>query len=103
MARLNEKGQELVRVLCAECESPEDVTKMLKELFAGTLEEMLQAEMDVHLGYEKHSPEGDHSGNSRNGYGEKTIKSAWGESKIAVPRDRNGTFEPKVIEKTYVF
>jgi len=99
MARLNEKGQALVRALCEECETPEDVTKMLKELFAGTLETMLQAEMDEHLGYEKHSAEGDHSGNSRNGHGKKTIKSAWGEAEIDVPRDRKGTFEPKVIEK----
>ena len=99
MARLNEKGQALVRALCEECETPEDVTKMLKELFAGTLETMLQAEIDEHLGYEKHSAEGDHSGNSRNGHGKKTIKSAWGEAEIDVPRDRKGTFEPKVIEK----
>ena len=54
---------------------------------------MLEAEMDEHLGYEKNS------GNSRNGYGKKTIISDYGECEIAVPRDRNGDFEPKVIEK----
>jgi putative transposase len=99
MARLNENGQALVKAICQECETPADVTKMLKDLFAGTLEQMMQAELDEHLGYEKHSPEGDHSGNSRNGFGKKTIKSEWGEAEIAVPRDRNGTFEPKVIGK----
>lgn len=55
--------------------------------------------MDDHLGYEKHSIEGNNSGNSRNGFGKKTIKSEWGEAEIAVPRDRNGSFEPRVIEK----
>ena len=99
MAQLNEKGQALVKALCQQCETPSDVTALLKDLFAGTLEQMLQAELDEHLGYDKHSPEGDHSGNSRNGFGKKTIKSEWGEAEIAVPRDRKGTFEPKVIEK----
>ena len=56
---------------------------------------MLEAEMDEHLGYEKNSV----AGNSRNGYGKKTIISDYGECEIAVPRDRNGDFEPKVIEK----
>ena len=60
---------------------------------------MLEAEMDEHLGYEKNSVSGNNSGNSRNGYGKKTIISDYGECEIAVPRDRNGDFEPKVIEK----
>lgn len=60
---------------------------------------MLEAEMNEHLGYEKHSVLGNNSGNSCNGYGKKTIKSAWGESEICVPRDRNCTFEPKAIGK----
>lgn len=54
--------------------------------------------MDEHLGYEKNSVAGNNSGNSRNGYGKKTIISDYGECEIAVPRDRNGDFEPKVIE-----
>jgi putative transposase len=99
MARLNEREMELVALLCEECENPADVTAKLKNLFAGTLEKMLEAEMDEHLGYDKHSPQGNNSGNSRNGSGKKTIKSEWGESEIAVPRDRNSTFEPTVIEK----
>ena len=55
--------------------------------------------MDEHLGYEKNFIKGNNSGNSRNGYGKKTISSNYGECEIAVPRDRNGEFEPKVIEK----
>jgi putative transposase len=99
MTRLNETQTELVRAISQECSTPAEVTSLLKSLFAGTLEQMLQAEMDEHLGYETHSAVGDNSGNSRNGYGKKTIKSEWGEAEIAVPRDRNGTFEPSVIEK----
>lgn len=99
MTRLNEREMELVAMLCEECTSAADITSKLKSLFAGTLEKMLEAEMDEHLGYDKHSVHGNNSGNSRNGYGKKTIKSEWGESEIAIPRDRNGSFEPKVIEK----
>ena len=48
-----------------------DIQKKLKRLFAGTIEQMLEAEMDEHLGYEKNSVAGNNSGNSRNGYGKK--------------------------------
>ncbi len=90
---------ELAKLLMADCKTTGDVQAKLKKLFAGTIEQMLEAEMDEHLGYEKNSVEGNNSGNSRNGYGKKTISSEYGECEIAVPRDRNGEFEPKVIEK----
>lgn len=96
---LDEREMELAKLLMAECYTTGDIQAKLKKLFAGTIEQMLEAEMDEHLGYEKHSVEGNNSGNSRNGYGKKTISSDYGECEIAVPRDRNGEFEPKVIEK----
>ena len=99
MAQLNEKEMQLATMLSEECKTPADVTVKLKNLFAGTLEKILEAELDEHLGYEKNEVVGNNTGNSRNGYGAKTIKSEWGESEIAVPRDRNGTFEPQIIEK----
>jgi len=99
MTRLNERENELATLLCADCETPAELTAKLKQLFAGSLEKMLEAEMEEHLGYDKHAAVGKNSGNSRNGFGKKTIKSEWGESEISVPRDRNGTFEPQVIEK----
>jgi putative transposase len=99
MTQLSEKEKELVGILAETCSTTKDITTELKRLFGATLEAMLESEMDVHLGYVKHSPEGDLSGNSRNGYGKKTISSEWGESEISVPRDRNGSFEPKVVEK----
>jgi len=58
--------------------------------------------MEEHLGYEKHSIEGNNSGNSRNGYSKKTIISDYGESEIAIPRDRSAEFEPKIVEKRQV-
>lgn len=96
---LTEREQELVQLLMSECESTSDIQAKLKRLFAGTIEQMLEAEMEEHLGYEKHSVAGNNSGNSRNGYGKKTISSDYGECEIAVPRDRNGEFEPRIIAK----
>ena len=96
---LSEREMELVKLLMADCHSTGDIQAKLKRLFAGTIEQMLEAEMDEHLGYEKNSVAGNNSGNSRNGYGKKTISSDYGDCEIAVPRDRNGEFEPKVIEK----
>ncbi len=96
---LTDKEMELVSLLMQDCKSTNDIQAKLKRLFAGTIEQMLEAEMDEHLGYEKHDNSGDNTGNSRNGYNHKTIISEYGESEIAVPRDRNGEFEPKVIAK----
>ena len=96
---LNERELDLVKLLMSECESTRDIQEKLKRLFGGTIEQMLEAEMEEHLGYAKHSVAGNNSGNSRNGYGKKTISSDYGECEIAVPRDRNGEFEPKIIAK----
>jgi putative transposase len=96
---LREKEMELVSLLMKDCESTGDIQAKLKRLFAGTIEQMLEAEMDEHLGYEKNSIEGNNSGNSRNGYNHKTIISDYGDSEITIPRDRNGEFEPKILEK----
>ncbi len=96
---LSEKEMELVQLLMADCESTGDIQTKLKRLFAGTIETMLEAEMEEHLGYERNSIIGNNTGNSRNGYNHKTIISDYGESEIAVPRDRNGEFEPKLLSK----
>lgn len=73
--------------------------KSLKELFAETLQEMLKAEMDTHLGYEKHDVQHKKTSNSRNGKSRKTITSEYGEQEIRVPRDRESEFEPIVVRK----
>jgi transposase-like protein len=96
---MNEKAKELVGLLAQECGSMQDIQNLLKHLFKGTVEEMLESEMDEHLGYDKHSPLGDLSGNNRNGYNKKTIQTQLGKAEIKIPRDRNGEFEPQLIEK----
>lgn len=77
----------------------QDAQNALKELFAETLQEMLEAELDTHLGYEKHEVKAKMTPNSRNDKGKKTVVSEYGEQGIAVPRDRMGEFEPVVVQK----
>jgi putative transposase len=99
MTQLSKQEQALIDAIGKECKTPAEASAKLKELFSGMLENMLEAELDEHLGYEKHSNKGDGSGNSRNGHGRKTVKTEWGETQITVPRDRNSTFEPRAVEK----
>lgn len=79
--------------------TPEDVNGLLKQLTKAVLERALQGEMTHHLGYGKHDPAGQNSGNSRNGVTRKTLKGDFGEIALATPRDRNGEFQPQIIEK----
>jgi putative transposase len=97
-----EHEMELVKLLMADCQNTGDIQAKLKRLFAGTIEQMLESEMDEHLGYDKNSVLGNNSGNSRNGYNHKTIISDYGNAEISVPCDRNGEFEPQVLEKRQV-
>ena len=76
-----------------------DVSRFLKDLHSQVLEQMLEGEMDAHLGYEKHSPLGNNSGNSRNGSFPKKIQTEHGESVIHIPRDRLSDFVPVVVPK----
>jgi transposase-like protein len=73
------------------------VTKTVLE--SAVLESALEAEMDSHLGYERNSPAGRGSGNSRNGKGGKTVMTDVGPVTLEVPRDRNGTFAPQIVAK----
>ena len=76
-----------------------DVYALLKDSFKDILQELLEAEMDATLGYEKNCKGDLKSDNKRNGHSSKTLKSQYGEFQIDVPRDRNGEFEPKLIPK----
>jgi transposase-like protein len=69
------------------------------ELFSETMEQMLEAELTEELGYEPYEVEGRNSGNSRNGHYEKKLRTSVGETRVRVPRDRNGDFDPKLIKK----
>jgi len=68
-------------------------------LFASTLEQMLEAELSEHLGYEPYEAKGRNSGNNRNGKYTKKVRSSEGETTIQVPRDRNGDFEPQLVKR----
>lgn len=64
-------------------------------LFAETMEQMLEAELSDHLGYEPYEARGRNTGNSRNGHYSKKVRTSAGETNIQVPRDRNGRYDPK--------
>jgi len=94
--------KELLDELLAEYANPEDLTGpegLLKRLTGALVERALQTELTDHLGYEPGAPEGQGSGNSRNGTGKKTLRTDQGDVTVEVPRDRNGTFEPKLVKK----
>ena len=120
--RLSDKGEELVTVaeilghtdirmtkryelidnLLKDYKKPEDIigeNGLLKQLTKQLLERAMAAELTEHVGYEKHDTAGHKSGNSRNGKSAKTLKGSFGTMPIEIPRDRNGTFEPQIIEK----
>ena len=93
---------ELIDELLKDYKKPEDLigeNGLLKQLTKRLLERAMAAELTEHVGYEKHDPVGNNSGNSRNGKSAKTLKGSFGRMPLAVPRDRNGTFEPQIIEK----
>ena len=98
----NTKAVQLLDELLKDYKGPEDVlgeSGLLKQFTQALVERALEAELTHHLGYEKHDPAGQHSGNSRNGRSGKTLKTEQGSLPIAVPRDRNGTFDPLIVPK----
>lgn len=79
--------------------SPSEVYSFLKESFKDVLQEMLEAEMDVTLGYSREEAQSKTTDNSRNGYSKKTVRSELGPIELNIPRDRKGEFEPKIVPK----
>src|SRR5919199_5598867 len=67
-------------------------------LFAGTLEQMLEAELTAHLGYPPYAASGRTSGNSRHGKRSRNLRTSTGDVTIQVPRDRNGDFQPVLLD-----
>ena len=99
--RLNAESQALLRQLIElyQPKSVSDIQEMLKALFAGTMEDMLKAELDSELGYKKNSQEAKTTDNRRNGSYPKTVTSSMGEIELNIPRDRKGEYEPELIPK----
>ena len=75
-------------------EGAQDVQNMLKDLFGDTLQTLLEAEMDEHLGYSKYDYKNKDTDDSRNGYSKKTVTSTMGNIPLDIPRDRKGKFHP---------
>ena len=84
------------------CKTMEDVVGkngLMQKLFKDVIQQLLEAEMDEHIGREKYERSDEQYPNYRNGYSSKTIDSSFGEVGLDIPRDRNSKFEPKVVKK----
>lgn len=90
---------ELINELAKSIKTEKDLAALSKHLLKLTVERAMHAELDEHLGYEKHDVTNKAIENSRNGYSSKTLKGNFGEVEIETPRDRNSTFEPQIIRK----
>jgi len=102
MAREEKKTVDQLLDDLLEDKTPEEILGkggLLKDLTKRLVERALEGEMTSHLGYEKHSPKGRNSGNSRNGKTPKKVQAESGEIQIEVPRDREGSFEPVLVPK----
>jgi putative transposase len=94
--------KEVIDKLLVNYQKPEDIigeNGLVKQLTKALLERAMEAELTTHLGYEKHDPAGYGSGNSRNGTSKKKLKGDFGEMDLAVPRDRQASFEPQIVPK----
>ena len=78
-------------------QSADDIQNALKDLLSGTIQDMLETEMDNHLGYDRYERSGEP--NYRNGTKAKTVRSKYGEFEVDVPQDRQSSFEPQVLPK----
>jgi len=96
------RKQKLIDELLSDYDGPESFwgdSGIFADLKKRIVERTLDAEMDDHLGYSKHDPKGNNSGNSRNGRGKKRVVIDSDEVELTPPRDRNSNFEPQLIPK----
>ena len=96
---MTESKRNIIQQLLGEydIETAEDIQDALRDLLGGTIKEMMEAEMDEHLGYSK--SERYESDNYRNGYKPKMVNSSYGQVGIEVPQDRKSTFKPQIVKK----
>lgn len=99
--RLDPRGKELLQEMISlyRPQSVGDIQEMLKDMFAGTMEDMLKAELDAELGYAKNDQQPKDTTNRRNGSYPKTVTSHMGEISLDIPRDRQGEYQPTLIPK----
>ncbi|HOU30492.1 MAG TPA: IS256 family transposase [Bacteroidales bacterium] len=99
---MNENENELFKIpeeALKKIRTQEEFEDYFQTLYKKGVEALLKAEIKEHLGYSKHEPAGRNTGNSRNGYSKKILKTNLGDIPLEVPRDRNSTFEPVVVPK----
>lgn len=104
MARRRKLTEEKKNAIAAfiemyDIKSTGDLQEALKDLMGDTIQNMLEAELDEELGYERYKKTEEEKTNYRNGHKPKTLKSTMGELEIDIPQDRNSDFEPKVVPK----
>lgn len=95
------RKQELLRELIqlSGTKTASQAQDLVKEILSGTLETMLNSELEEELGYSKYDYKNKQTENSRNGYSKKNILTSSGEIGLNIPRDRAGEYEPQIIEK----
>src|SRR5262245_17038979 len=111
-ASLQARAEELAKEFAGRASTAEELNGFMRLMMKSALERMLNSELDVHLGRKGVEPPSDAAltatesertkktrPNRRNGHSPKTVQGDLGEVRIAVPRDRAGTFEPQLIEK----
>jgi putative transposase len=96
---MSEGKKNIIEALLEEYDikSAEDIQDALKDLLGGTIQSMMEAEMDHHLGYEPY--ERSDSTNARNGRKSKNVRSKYGEFTVTVPQDRESSFDPEIVKK----
>ena len=97
----NTRGAAIAKAIMEEYQpqTREEMQDAIKDVFGPMFEAMLQGEMDSHLGYGRNERGEKETANRPNGYSHKSVNSAYGKLDVAVPRDRDGSFEPKAIPK----
>jgi transposase-like protein len=95
------RRKELIKELLRETplKNGQDLNDIMKEFIAEMVNGSLEGELEDELGYEKYDVENKETDNSRNGYGDKRLKTSYGEVGIKIPRDRQGQYEPKLVGK----
>jgi transposase-like protein len=95
--KLSEEKKNIIAELIEtyDIKTTEDIQNAVKDLLGGTIQEMLEAELEEHMGYGKSERDREKS-NYRNGHKPKTLRSTVGEIEIEMPQERNSTFEPKI-------
>ena len=99
--KVSKERKEFIQQFIAENDirSAHDIEIALRDMMKETLQEMLENELTEQLGYTKYEYSDDEKTNYRNGYSKKTVHSTNGDIKLNIPRDRNGEFEPIIVEK----